>query len=174
MCGERVPGVGAKRSFSRRQCLASRHALQWPVQYTRGRSPAKVVYQRKTPSSLKRVLDGVVLELEIAIPQYRCVCTDRAKVQSPPDLIGGSMNESPPEAASMRLRFDTLASETTEHFDRRFTRHSGQFAYRLHFSVALFALAGIPDLLAHPAMVCAKPVGRMKFCPVRLRLKWQR
>jgi hypothetical protein len=62
----------------------------------------------------------------------------------------------------VRLRFNTIASETTENFDLRFAAHSRQFAYRLHFSVALLALAGIADL-GHPAMVYAKPVGTMKI-----------
>jgi hypothetical protein len=70
----------------------------------------------------------------------------------------------------MRLRFNTVAPETAEHLDQRFTTDGGQLARRLHFSVALLALAGIPDLLSHPAMVCAKPVGSMKILSVRLRL----
>jgi hypothetical protein len=70
------------------------------------------------------------------------------------------------EAAKLRRPYCVsdsirLPSQTTENFDLRFTAHSGQFAYRLHFSVALFALAGIADL-GHPAMICAKPVGTMK------------
>ena len=69
----------------------------------------------------------------------------------------------------MRFRLDTVATETAKHLDQRFTPYSRQFAYRLHFNVALLALAGIPDLLGHPARLCAKPVGRMNICPVRLR-----
>jgi hypothetical protein len=73
-----------------------------------------------------------------------------------------------------RLRFNTVAPETAEHFDQRFTPYRRQLAHRLHFSAALLALADIPDLLSHPAMVCAKPVGTMEILSVRLRLKWQR
>jgi hypothetical protein len=62
-----------------------------------------------------------------------------------------------------RLRFNTVAPETAEHFDQRFTAYSRQLTQRLHFSVALLALAGIPDLLGHPVMVCAKSVGTMKI-----------
>jgi hypothetical protein len=68
----------------------------------------------------------------------------------------------------------TRNSGTAEHFDLRLTPDSGQLAYGPHFGVAILALAGIPDLLRHPAMMRAKPVGKMKICPVRLRLKWQR
>jgi hypothetical protein len=71
----------------------------------------------------------------------------------------------------MRLRCNSVAPETAEHFDYRFTPNSGQLGQRLHFSVAILALAGFPDLLSHPAMMCAKPVGRMKIYSVRLRLK---
>jgi hypothetical protein len=74
----------------------------------------------------------------------------------------------------MRFRFNTVAPETAEHFDQRFTAYSWQLAHRLHFSVALLALAGIPDLLRHPAMICAKTGGTMKILSVRLRLKWRR
>jgi len=68
----------------------------------------------------------------------------------------------------MRFPLDTVATETAKHLDQRFTPYSRQFAYRLHFNVALFARAGIPDLLG-PARLCARPVGTMKICPVRLR-----
>jgi hypothetical protein len=64
---------------------------------------------------------------------------------------------------NLRLRCNAVAPETAEHFDQGFTPDSGQLAHRLHFSVAVLALAGIPDLLSHPAMVCAKPVGKMKI-----------
>ena len=67
-------------------------------------------------------------------------------------------------AGLRRFRFDTFASQTTENLDLRFTAHSGQFAYRLHFSVALVALAGVADW-GHLAMVCPKPVGTVKILP---------
>jgi hypothetical protein len=65
----------------------------------------------------------------------------------------------------MRFRFNTVAPETAKHLDQRFTAYRRQLADRLHFSAALLALAGIPDLLSHPAMICAKPVGNVKILP---------
>jgi hypothetical protein len=71
----------------------------------------------------------------------------------------------------MHLRCNTVAPETAEHFDLRPGPDSRQLAHRLHFSVAILALTGIPDLLSHPVMMCAKPVGTVEICPVRLRQK---
>ena len=62
----------------------------------------------------------------------------------------------------MRLPCNTIAPETAEHFDQRFTADCGQLAHGLHFSVAILALAGIRDLLSHPSMIRAQPAGRMK------------
>ena len=70
----------------------------------------------------------------------------------------------------MCLRFNTVAPETAEHLDLRFTAHSGQFAYRLHFSVALLALAGVADW-GHLAMVCPNPVGTVKILPRKTTAK---
>jgi hypothetical protein len=47
----------------------------------------------------------------------------------------------------------------------------------LHFSVAILALAGIPDFLDHPTIVCTKPVRSMEISSVKLRqrkLNWAR
>jgi hypothetical protein len=65
----------------------------------------------------------------------------------------------------MRLRFNTIAPVTAKHLDERFATHSRQLAHGLHFSAAILALAGIPDSLGHPAVIRAKPVGKMKICP---------
>jgi hypothetical protein len=65
----------------------------------------------------------------------------------------------------MRLRCNTIASVAAEHFDKRFGSDSWQLAQRLQFSVAILTLADILDLLRHPKMVCAKPVGTMKIWP---------
>jgi hypothetical protein len=67
--------------------------------------------------------------------------------------------------ALLPLRCNAAASETAVHFDQRFTPDRGQFAHGLHFSVAILALAGIPDSFSHLAIMCAKPVGKMKICP---------
>jgi hypothetical protein len=55
-----------------------------------GSSPVKAAYQRKTPPSLKRMLGGAVLELEIAIPQVSIGLAEGQKVQRSPDPIAGS------------------------------------------------------------------------------------
>jgi hypothetical protein len=65
----------------------------------------------------------------------------------------------------MRLRYNAAAPETAKHFDQRLTPDSGQFAHGLHFSVAILALAGIPDSLGHSAVMRAKPVRKMMICP---------
>jgi hypothetical protein len=69
----------------------------------------------------------------------------------------------------MRLRCDTVAPVAAEHFDERFGSNSRELAQLRHLSVAILALADIPDLLGHPATVRAKPVGTMKIYSVRLR-----
>ena len=76
-----------------------------------------------------------------------------------------------PHAGLRRFRFDPFAPQTTENLDLRFTAHSGQFAYRLHFSVALLALAGVADW-GHLAMVGPKPVGTVKILPRKTTVQW--
>jgi hypothetical protein len=65
---------------------------------------------------------------------------------------------------------NAVAAIATEDFDERLGPDGGQLAQRLHFSVAILALADFPYLLGHRPTVIVKPVGTMKFCSVKLRL----
>jgi hypothetical protein len=70
----------------------------------------------------------------------------------------------------VRVRFNAVAPEATEHFDEWLSANSGQLAYRPHINVTFLALADFQDWLSHCARLSAKPVGTMKICPVILRL----
>jgi hypothetical protein len=69
----------------------------------------------------------------------------------------------------MRFRLNAVAVVAAEDFDEWLGPDGGQFAQRLHFSVAILALADFSYLLGHRATMPVKPVGTMKFCTVELR-----